>query len=115
VEKSAFFPGFLALATIVLALSCSNPADSGASSIGSITGVAHYSGSSGNASILVSAELSSKGICTTVAEMLASKAPESKALGKGMAAQATTDASGVYTLSGLAEGSYTVYASSSLL
>jgi hypothetical protein len=47
--------------------------------------------------------------------MLASKAPESKALGKGMAAQATTDASGVYTLSGLAEGSYTVYASSSLL
>src|SRR5512142_1140796 len=75
---------------------------------GSITGYARYSGQASSGGIIVSAESVSSG--KTVRVRMLEGRPVSAA--KAVAAQATTAASGKYTLSDLEAGSYTVYASS---
>jgi formylglycine-generating enzyme required for sulfatase activity len=78
------------------------------STTGSISGKAVLSGQSNNAGITITVDsVSSKGLTPSVEGSLSGKG----AGGKAIAASATTDASGAYSLTGIAPGSYTIYAS----
>jgi outer membrane protein assembly factor BamB len=96
---------------LVLLFGCPNPAVTPpAPSTGGIIGYARYTGQSDNSGIIISVE-SVDGSGRTLSVM--------EAINKGggmtnmsIAAHASTDASGAYSISELAPGTYTIYASS---
>jgi hypothetical protein len=98
-----------AAATILLALSgCPTPGGP-SQTTGEISGNARFTGQSDNSGILISAEAVDSSGKTLAVKQALSKGT----LGaKTVAAQATTDTSGSYSLTGLTAGTYTVYASS---
>ena len=75
---------------------------------GDIRGNAHYSGQSNSSGISVTCESTHGARSLTVSRMLSGAGVGARTI----AAQATTDSSGAYTLTGLAEGTYTIFASS---
>jgi len=101
---------FLVFVSFLLLLSCQNPLSPGssASTTGKIEGHARYTGLSDHSGITISAESTDGTKTLTVSRMLAGVGVGSKAV----AAQVVTDATGAYKLTGLPEGTYTVYASS---
>jgi PQQ-like domain/Carboxypeptidase regulatory-like domain len=101
------------LIILVVLAGCPNPGGgsaTSANSTGEITGHARLAGQTDNSGILVSADsVDSSGKTLTIKQAITSR---SMAVNRSLAGCATTDSSGAYTLSGLAPGSYTVYASS---
>lgn len=112
-KKTSVLVGLVILLT---AIACQNPSSSAetVSSMGSISGKAVYLDQSDNSGIIVSAEsVNSAGQTAAVSAALAGNATSQREpLSRAIVAQATTDASGNYTLKNLAAGSYTLYASS---
>ncbi len=97
---------FLVGTTLLLLLSCQPPIGS---STGGINGTARFIGQSDHSGIIIGAEsVDGAGRTIAVRQAIAKGTVGSRAI----AAQATTDASGAYALTGLAAGTYTVYASS---
>ena len=97
---------FLVGTTLLLLLSCQPPSGS---STGGINGTARFIGQSDHSGIIISVEsVDNRGRTLAVRQAIAKGAVGNRAI----SAQATTDASGAYSLTGLAAGTYTVYASS---
>ncbi len=94
------------------ALGCTNPGGGGPTppATGDITGHARFSGQSDNSGILITAEsVDASGKTLAVKRAIATR---SVVADRSIAANATTDADGSYSLTGLAPGDYTIYASS---
>jgi hypothetical protein len=100
----------VAIALLSMFVGCANPTTSSPSSAttGEISGSALYSGQTNNSGITITADSTTDGKTATVLRMLGKSTGTAKAL----AAQATTNSAGAYTLTNLAAGTYTVYASS---
>jgi hypothetical protein len=110
-HKGRFFLAGIAPTTLLaLLLGCANSAMQSPSSAttGEIAGFARYSGQSNDGGITITADSTSGGMTATVLRMLG----RSVGAARTLAAQATTDSAGAYTLTSLAAGTYTVYASS---
>ena len=110
-NKRTLIPSFFLLTMSVsfAFIACSNPLQtkSGAAP-GSITGTALLSGQTDNSGILVYAEVVEGARSLSVQRLLAGQAPQGA---KAIAAQTSTNNAGLYTLAGLAPGSYVVTAS----
>jgi hypothetical protein len=110
-KNFASLPILIALSVaLILALAgCSNIMQpGGAASTGSITGRALFSGMTDHSGITITAENTDGVKSLSVQRLLAGTVQGTKAI----EAQATTDASGAYTLRDLPAGAFTVYASS---
>ena len=97
-----------ALLAAGLALGCSSGLNSTASTAGSISGRAIYSNQSDSGGIIITAESANSGKTAYVRALEAG----SRSVTRAIAAQVTTASTGVYLLSNLSPGTYTVYASS---
>ena len=109
--RSALILFFVSAVLFVSLTGCPTPgAGPSTTGTGEIIGHARFAGALNSSGILISADsVDSKGKTLAVTRAIKTR---SVAGSKSLAGQTTTDASGAYSLTGLAAGTYTIYASS---